>query len=116
MSDFLYIDPPPLDYGSMSVQDIDKGFLMDCTANMTARSDTIISVAAPQIMRTDGQTINSADITVSNVSVLTGGLKFGWTITGNGNTSTYIVNFPLTLNSGSVIWRAIKIKVFPAIG
>lgn len=109
-------NPPPLDYGSMSIMDTDLSFVLDCTANMTARGDIIVSVGAPTIWRIDGQTLTANDLTVSGTIVDAGGLIFGWTMEANGNVASYIVNFPITLQSGSVLWRAIRIATLPAIG
>lgn len=109
-------NPSPLDYGSMSVMDTDLSFILDCTANMTARGDIIVSVGTPNVQRTDGQTLTADDLTVSDVEVEAGGLLFGWSMAANGNVAVYIVNFPITLQSGSVLWRAIRIATLPAIG
>ena len=116
MSDCNYTVYPPLDYGAMAVTDVDKSFIMDCTANMTARADTISSIGTATIIRDDGETLTSQDLTVISSSVVAGGLKFTWGLQGNGNAAKYIVSFPMNLTSGTIINRSIVIRVLPAIG
>lgn len=110
------LDPPPIDYGTMGVTDVDKEFGMDCTRAMQLRNTHITGVTVSSINRTDGQPITSSDLTCNNVTVVNGGLQFGWTFTGNGNASPYLVVFALTLSSGSSLLRTVAIEVKPYVG
>jgi len=85
----------------------------DCTAAMTARGTTITSVGTPTIVVTPA---NATPIVISNVSVLTGGLKYAWHGAGGSADSMNIITFPLTLADGNVINRTVRIPIQNNIG
>lgn len=110
------LDPLPVAYGAIWLDDYDEAFGMDCTLNMQARGTTIASIGTPIVQRTDGLTLSAGDVTVSGVTVASSGLTFSWTLTGNGNSAGYQVGFPLVLANGTRITRWIVFSVLSILG
>ena len=108
-------NPDPIPVGSMFTTDSDV-FNFDCTANMTARGDTIASVGTPLIQRDDGAVLTAADISAAAPAVVVGGLQFTCLITANGACANYNVGFPMTLTSGGKITRWISLRTVSLLG
>lgn len=108
---------PPVDLGGIAHVDIDLAFEIDATANMTQRETTIASIAAAVITREDGVSYDiNTDLTVTDVVVISAGLKWTFTAKGNGNAAVYLIEFPLTLADGSIITRTFRLPVGIRIG
>lgn len=88
----------------------------DCTTEMTARATTISSVGTPLVTRTDNRPIGPNDMQISNISILSAGLKFGWKGSGGVRGIGYIIKFPLQLASGDLINRAVVIPIPRFVG
>lgn len=127
MSGFIDLQPRPIQLGAMSPNDQDGSWLIDCTANCTARGTTLTAVGAPTVTRQDTQAIGPGDLTVSNVGVVAGattrngvtvqpGLGFYFSAKTNGNSGTYELQFPLTYASGDVVVRTAVIPVLSLVG
>lgn len=110
------LDPPPIAYGAIWLDDYDQAFGMDCMLNMQARGTTISSIGTPIVQRSDGLAIGAGDVAVSGVAVASSGLTFSWTLTGNGNSAAYNVGFPLTLANGTRITRWITFNALSLVG
>jgi len=107
----------PIPYSPLyQAGEIDKAGLLDCTDNMKARLVTIVSVGMPLIVRKDGATYTSADLTITNATVQGGGYLVTWTFNTNGNSAIYYVGFPLNLSDSSKITRWIVIATLPEVG
>ncbi len=88
----------------------------DCTAEMTARSDTIQTIGTPQVTRTDNKPMGPSDLHISTVTILAAGLKFGWAASGGIRGVGYVVKFPLQLTSGNLINRSVVIPIPQFVG
>ena len=97
--------------GEMQATDIDGFWLVDGTANMTARSTTIVSIGVPTVARIDGQLLNAGDISVTGQAVTSAGLKWTFNVSAHGNVGEYVIGFALTLANSDVINRFGKLIV-----
>jgi len=85
----------------------------DCTREMTARGTTIVSVAAPSIVSVPA---SATAFTISNITVLAGGLQYAFQGAGGAAGAHYIITFPITLADGNVINRTVIIPVAQYVG
>ncbi len=85
----------------------------DCTREMTARSTTITSVAAPSIVSVPA---SATALVVSGVVVLSGGLQYAFQAEGGAAGAYYIITFPLTLADGNLLNRTVIIPVAQYVG
>ena len=60
MSGFTLLAPAAIRLGAIRNTDIDSAFSLDWTANMTARQDTITSLSAITVARSDGAALGPA--------------------------------------------------------
>ena len=88
----------------------------DCTAEMAARQTTILSVALDTVTRADNIPTSASDMQISNVTVLSGGVKFAWKGVGGIINTTYYIRFKLVLASGDTINRTVCVIVPRYVG
>jgi hypothetical protein len=107
LSNRQFPTPQPFPLGAMGYTDIDGAWVVDCSANMTQRGTTIEAINATNVMvqRVDQRPMGAMDITVSNVAVQSGGLKFIFDVTAHGLSTQYLLGFPLSLANGDLIVR-----------
>jgi hypothetical protein len=116
MSGFIDPAPQPVQLGEMGSLDIDGAFGLDFTMNMAARSDTIATFPTLVVKRLDGTAIGSGDIAVSNLTVISGGLKISWTVQGNGNIARYVIYATVVTANGNQLTRAAYLTTVAALG
>jgi hypothetical protein len=107
---------PPVPLSAIGTGDIDSSWWVDATANMAARGTTIAAVGTPQILREDGQETDSGDLAITEQTVQAAGLAWSFTATAGGNVATYLVGFPLTLATGDLINRWVRISTAATLG
>lgn len=105
MSNRQFQPPQPFPLGQMGYTDTDGAWEVDCTANMTRRGTTIISIGSTIVQRVDQAPLGSTDIVVSNEGVEQSGLKFTFDVTARGLSAQYLLGFPLSLSNGDLIVR-----------
>lgn len=94
-----------MNLGKMSPTDNDGYWLVDATANMTARNTTIGSVGTPTVARLDAQGLTDQDVTVNGQAPAGAGLQWTFRAQANGRIGGYLVGFPLMLLNDDVITR-----------
>jgi hypothetical protein len=104
-----------MSFSPVAVGDIDSTFILDASANLQNRGTTISSVSQPTISRLDQIPVGPNDISVTNVSIIPGGLQIGFTISTGTNATGYRLTFALTLSDGVILVRQCVVVVVPAV-